>query len=112
MKRGSHPSTAISPSSHGVPHGVRMLTGFLGEYPVRPSVMEAFTQHNPRACLTPDDIEAIVTLYPDCSVTALSTPGCIVTYHNIGLVRIMIMGACTRHLIPSGRGLAMHAPAY
>ena len=36
--------------------------------------MEAFTQFNPRVCITEDDLEALNTLYPDCS-HALSAPG-------------------------------------
>jgi len=62
-----------------------------GGYPVRDSVMEAFTQHNPKACLTADDVEAISTLYPDCSAaTSHSAVVCHKVNHNIGLVRILM----------------------
>lgn len=61
----------------------------IGGYSVRSSVMKAFTQHSPRTCLEDDDVEAISTLYPDCSLTSQSTNVCLHTYHNIGLVRLM-----------------------
>ena len=49
-----------------------MLTRILdGLTQVRNSVMEAFTQHNPKACLTADDLEGIATLYPDCAGSSL-----------------------------------------
>jgi len=59
-------------------------------YAVRNSVMERFTQHNPKPCLTDDDVEALATLYPDCSVASHSVNSCSITLHNIGLVRLMI----------------------
>ena len=62
-------------------------------YNFRGSVMEAFTQHNPRPCLTKDDVEAISVLYPDC-LNATSRQGGVVTCHimnhNIGLVRVTV----------------------
>jgi hypothetical protein len=62
--------------------------GQLG-YPVRNSLMEAFTQNNPKPCLTPDDVEALTVLYPDCEeATALSDVVCPKVNHNLGLVRI------------------------
>jgi len=70
------------------PNGVVELGS--GGYPVRNSVMEAFTQHNPKPCLTDDDVEALATLYPDCSIVSHSTNICLITYHNIGFVRIII----------------------
>ena len=58
-----------------------------GGYNVRNSVMEAFTQHNPKPCLTEDDVEALATLYPDCSGSvSISTPVCHKVQHNIGVV--------------------------
>jgi len=67
------------------------VDGFVGDYPVRNSVMEAFTQHNPKACLTADDLEGIATLYPDCAgITSGAASECLHTYHNIGTVRILI----------------------
>jgi len=65
-----------------------------GGYLIRDSVMEAFTQHNPKPCLTDDDVEALSTLYPDCSVISHSTNVCLTTFHNIGFVRIMIYFFC------------------
>ena len=53
---------------------------------VRPSIMKAFTQHNPRVCLSADDLEALNVLYPDCS-HAITTPVCYKFEHNIGYVR-------------------------
>ena len=40
---------------------------------VRPSIMKALTQHNPKVCLMEDDLEALNTLYPDCK-TSISIP--------------------------------------
>ena len=61
-----------------------------GGYQIRNSVMEAFTQHNPKVCLSYDDVEAVATLYPDCSgATSASVPVCHKVNHNIGLVRIV-----------------------
>lgn len=54
---------------------------------VRPSIMKAFTQHNPRVCLSADDLEALNVLYPDCS-HAITTPVCYKFEHNIGYVRL------------------------
>ena len=51
--------------------------------------MEAFTQFNPRVCITEDDLEALNTLYPDCS-HALSAPVCFKSDHNIGWVRLAV----------------------
>ena len=42
---------------------------------VRPSIMKALTQHNPSVCLSEDDLEAINTLYPDCT-HQISVPVC------------------------------------
>ena len=66
------------------------------EHFFRNSVMEAFTQHNPKPCLKPDDVEAIATLYPDCSGegTTITTPVCHKVQHNIGWVRITVYVLC------------------
>ena len=49
---------------NGTPPGATDLDlGSMGYY-VRNSVMEAFTQHNPRPCLTDDDVEALAVLIP------------------------------------------------
>lgn len=64
-----------------------METGKNG-YPVRNSVMEAFTQHNPKPCLTQDDVEALMVLYPDCVETNRVDVVCPKVNHNIGLVRL------------------------
>ena len=45
-------------------------------FQVRNSMMEALTQHNPKACLADDDVEALATLYPDCSATSMSVAVC------------------------------------
>ena len=65
-----------------------------GGYEVRNSVMEAFTQHNPKPCLTIDDVEAVATMYPDCSGSGISTPVCHKVQHNIGIVRITVYILC------------------
>ena len=60
---------------------------------VRPSIMKALTQHNPRVCLSEDDLEALNTLYPDCE-TAITLPVCFKTDHNIGWVRFFVWSVC------------------
>jgi hypothetical protein len=40
---------------------------------VRQSIMYSLTEHNPKVCLTSDDMEAIYTLYPLCDGRALPT---------------------------------------
>ena len=54
---------------------------------VRPSIMKALTQHNPRVCLTDDDLEGLNVLYPDCS-HSISVPVCDKVAYNIGWVRL------------------------
>ena len=49
--------------------------------PVKDSIMKALTQHNPRVCLTEDDLEALNVLYPDCS-HSISHPVCDKVAHN------------------------------
>ena len=72
--------------------------------PSSPSIMEAFTQFNPRVCITEDDLEALNTLYPDCS-HALSAPVCFKSDHNIGWVRLAVWlgtpGTRLAHTAPS-----------
>lgn len=56
---------------------------------VRDSIMKAFTQHNPRVCLTADDLEGLNVLYPHCDTPLLaSDPVCFKIQHNIGYVRL------------------------
>merc|ERR1711935_688927 len=72
---------------------------------VRQSIMYSLTEHNPKVCLTSDDIEAIYTIYPLCSGRALpSSAGlkkgeagneregleCYKTKLYIGAVRVLI----------------------
>jgi len=61
---------------------------------VRQSIMYSLTAHNPKVCLTPDDLEAINTLYPRCDGrgVAMSTVewNCGKTYTYIGAVRVMV----------------------
>jgi hypothetical protein len=54
---------------------------------VRPSIMKALTQHNPRVCLSEDDLEALNTLYPDCT-SSISVVVCDKVSYNIGWVRL------------------------
>lgn len=49
--------------------------------------MESFTQNNPSVCLQQDDLEAIHTIYPDCSLSVV-TPVCYRVHLNLGLVRM------------------------
>ena len=58
--------------------------------PSSPSIMEAFTQFNPRVCITEDDLEALNTLYPDCSHALTGSPVCFKSDHNIGWVRLAV----------------------
>ena len=57
------------------------------ESEMRPSVMLAFTQHTPTACLSVDDLEALHALYPDCTHASPQVV-CYHTAHNIGWVRL------------------------
>ena len=59
-------------------------------YAIRDAIMHAFTQHNPRACLTPDDVEGIATLYPDCSDRGVTEVVCHKVARNIGRARIAV----------------------
>jgi hypothetical protein len=71
---------------NGTPPGVQLSvsTG------LRLSVMEAFTQNNPQQCLFEDDVEAIHTLYPDCTGASFGAVNCAKVNLNIGIVRILI----------------------
>jgi len=77
--RCSHPWDGVVA---GVPPGQGSAAGG-----VRPSIMMAFTQHNPNVCLTQDDVEALHVLYPDCDA-AISRPVCFKFKHNIGWLRL------------------------
>lgn len=59
-------------------------------YPVKNAMMEHTTQHNPKACLTNDDLEALAVLYPDCGDYSLSVNVCHRIQLNLGMVRIMV----------------------
>jgi len=85
--------TCQDPWAHvlpGVPPGALLDTSTTMRYPYRNSQMEARTQHNPLACLTDDDLEALATLYPDCSISALSGSSCHKVQMNIGYVRMTV----------------------
>lgn len=64
----------------------------------RPSIMKALTQHNPRVCLSDDDLEALNTLYPDCD-RMVTAPVCFKMQHNIGWVRLFVWTVCPVVLI-------------
>ena len=53
----------------------------------RPSIMRALTQHNPRVCLSEDDLESLNVLYPDCSASVITKPVCYYANKNIGWTR-------------------------
>jgi hypothetical protein len=62
---------------------------------VRNSIMEAFTEHNPKVCLTADDLEAINVLYPVCdgramTVTTETKWNCAKSKQRIGWVRVLV----------------------
>ena len=76
-------------TADGFPGSATDLERGVNGYLVRKSVMLAFTQHNPRACLAEDDVEGLSVLYPDCSSLSLSEPVCYSVRHNIGVVRIV-----------------------
>uniref|UniRef100_A0A7S3B6Y8 Uncharacterized protein n=1 Tax=Haptolina ericina TaxID=156174 RepID=A0A7S3B6Y8_9EUKA len=68
-------STCMNPWDYvveGVPPGAKInpLTGN------RYSIMDAVDLHNPRTCLTEDDLEALNVLYPTCS-GAITQPTCL-----------------------------------
>jgi hypothetical protein len=79
-------------TEHGIPPNWPANDTDIGSqnYPIRNSVMEAFTQHNPKPCLLWDDVEALSVLYPDCSDASISAVTCHKVNHNIGLVRTTI----------------------
>jgi len=69
--------------------------GELTEQGVRNSIMEAFTEHNPKVCLTADDLEAINVLYPVCdgramTVTTETKWNCAKSKQRIGWVRVLV----------------------
>ena len=53
----------------------------------RESIMRTLTQHNPRVCITDDDLEALNVLYPDCSASMITTPVCYYASKYIGWAR-------------------------
>ena len=55
---------------------------------VRPSIMQAFTQHMNAVCLFDDDLEALTTLYPSCTTPIHTKPVCFKVPPNIGFVRV------------------------
>jgi len=73
----------------GVPPGAKIDTKKLNaRYPTRDAQMEAQTQHNPRACLQTDDLEALAVLYPDCGNYALFFPVCHLVNLHLGDTRM------------------------
>lgn len=74
----------------GVPIGAEVDMSLNSDYPVRNAQMESTVQHNPKSCLTDDDLEALAVLYPDCGARSLSKAVCHKVNHNIGLVRVMV----------------------
>ena len=69
--------------------------GDLTEQGVRNSIMEAFTEHNPKVCLTADDLEGLNMLYPVCSgremtVNTQSKWNCGKSKQRIGWVRVLV----------------------
>jgi hypothetical protein len=81
--------------------GVRVDGAIDGGEDARPTIMKSFSQHTPRVCIEQDDLEALHTLYPDCS-TGFAVPVCYKTVQNIGWVRLG-----TYILLPTLAGLAV-----
>jgi len=62
---------------------------------VRNSIMEALTEHNPKVCLQPDDIEGLYNIYPRCdgrgiTVSTEDTANCFKSDLNFGWVRVLV----------------------
>ena len=56
----------------------------------RMAIMEAFTTHNPSVCLSQDDYEGLLTLYPVCGSGMPPEPMCIKTKVSIGALRVSV----------------------
>jgi len=82
--------------SLGTPSGVE-----LGMYGTPSAVMEPFTRHNPKVCLTRDDLEALNVLYPQCEQAAIM-PACFKTDTNVGFLM-----SCTKVLLPAAFALVL-----
>ena len=54
------------------------------------AIMEAFTTHNPSVCLSQDDYEGLLTLYPVCGSGMPPEPMCIKTKDSIGALRVSV----------------------
>jgi len=61
-----------------------------GAYPYVNAQMESTTQHNPKTCLTNDDLQALSVLYPDCGDFSLSVNVCHRVSLRLGLVRLTV----------------------
>lgn len=84
----TYQQSCLQPWSHvqaGIPDGAELSPGG-----VRPSIMEAFTTHNPSACLFQDDYEALLTLYPVCNSVMPPKPLCEKVAINIGYLRVAV----------------------
>ena len=68
--------------------------GELSDYGVRHSIMESFTEHNPRVCLAADDLEGLNVLYPVCTGRDMTQTthrwNCFKSKQRIGWVRMLI----------------------
>jgi len=77
----------------GVPPGLKFGNGANDLNPTtgkRYSIMDAVDKHNPRTCLTPDDLEALNVLYPSCS-GAMTVPTCMKqSLKYLGWMRICV----------------------
>jgi hypothetical protein len=84
------PGTCLNPWANvhaGLPPGAHSYEDAAVGY--RKSIMEFFTQHNPRSCLEADDLEALNVLYPDCS-GGPTTPVCRKAALNLGWLRVLL----------------------
>lgn len=62
---------------------------------VRDSIMEALTEHNPKVCLKPDDMEGLNVLYPRCdgrgvAVSTEAEHNCYKMSTQFGWVRVLV----------------------
>ena len=93
VSNGTYPDACTNPWKY-VEVGV-WDDGELTDQGVRNSIMEAFTEHNPKVCLTADDLEAINVLYPVCdgramTVTTETKWNCSKSKQRIGWVRVLV----------------------
>lgn len=81
-------TTCLAPWDY-VAEGLPPGAGETTKAGVRLSLMEAFTSHNPSVCLSQDDYEGLLTLYPVCEGMP-HEPQCVKADVNIGYIRVSV----------------------